>query len=172
VLVSAGGGATDSEVLLETALRARPLTRLGDRPWRLLAGPNLPAGAFEKLKAAAPEGVAVEANRNDFPALLRRCGVSVSQAGYNTVVELLQAGCRSVVVPYVGAGETEQSFRAARLHHRRLARWVDETRLSPETLAAAIDRAHRSPPPNTAAIDFNGARKSAEVVSTLLGRRR
>ncbi len=168
ILVSAGGGATQSETLLHAALAARTLSRLGDRPWRLLAGPNLPDGEFDRIKAAAPEGVTVEPNRNDFSSLLRGCAVSVSQAGYNTVVELLQAGCRSVVVPYAARGETEQSFRAARLHHRGLAEWVDEAGLSPESLAAAIDKAFHTSPPRVADLNLNGAGKSAELLSSWL----
>ncbi len=168
ILVSAGGGATQSETLLHTALAARPLSRLGDRPWRLLAGPNLPDGEFDRIKAAAPKGVIVEPNRDDFSALLRGCAISVSQAGYNTVVELLQAGCRSLVVPYAAGGETEQSFRAARLHHHRLAEWVDEAVLSPESLARAIDKTFRTHPSKVTDFNLNGAGKSAELLSSWL----
>lgn len=168
VVVSAGGGATHSEKLLRAALAARPLSRLHDRPWRLLAGPNLPDGEYETLKAMAPAGVVVEPNRGDFAALLAGCAVSISQAGYNTVVEMLQAGCRSVVVPYAARGETEQSFRAARLHERKLAYCVPESRLSPETLAAAVDAADDGPPPVRGAVALDGAERTAEFVCARL----
>ena len=163
-----GGGATHSEELLRAALAARPLSRLRDRPWRLLAGPNLPDGEYEALRAMAPAGVTVEPNRGDFAALLAGCAVSISQAGYNTVVELLQAGCRSVVVPYAARGETEQSFRAARLHERKLAYCVPESRLAPATLAAAVDVAHDGPPPARGAIALDGAEKTAAFVASRL----
>ena len=168
VVVSAGGGATHSEKLLRTTLAAQPMSRLRDRPWRLLAGPNLPDGEYEALKAMAPAGVVVEPNRGDFAALLAVCAVSISQAGYNTVVELLQAGCRSVVVPYAARGETEQSFRAARLQKRKLAYCVPESRLTPETLAAAVDVAHDGPPPARGTVALDGAEKTAEFVDAQL----
>ena len=69
VVVSAGGGAF-SETLLAAAMEARPLTRLADSPWRLIAGPNLGADAAERLRARAPEGAVVEPFRDDFPRLL------------------------------------------------------------------------------------------------------
>ena len=169
VLVSAGGGATDSGALLRAALAARPLSNLKDRPWRLLAGPNLAEDERAALVAAAPKGVTVEANRDDFPSLLSRCAVSVSQAGYNTVAELLRAGCRAVVVPYSASGETEQSFRAGRLHERGLAQVVEETALNPKTLAAAVDAAAGGPAPETGGIDLDGAENSAQLVKSWLG---
>ncbi len=170
VLVSAGGGATDSGTLLRAALAARPFSNLKDRPWRLLAGPNLAGDERAALEAAAPEGVTVEANRGDFPSLLSRCAVSVSQAGYNTVAELLRAGCRAVVVPYSAGGETEQSFRAARLRERGLAHAVEEAALGPETLAAAVDAAYGGPAPETGGIDLDGAENSARLVQSWLNR--
>jgi len=168
ILVSAGGGATESGRLLRAALDAHAHSALGGRPWRLLAGPNLPAGELAALAGALPAGVSVEPNRGDFHALLGGAAVSVSQAGYNTVAEILQAGCRSVVVPYAGNGETEQSFRAARLHARGLAQMVADADLGPETLAAAIETAFRGPRPRTAGIDLGGAEKSARLVTSWL----
>ncbi len=168
VVVSAGGGATHSQVLLRAALAAQPLTRLRKRPWRLLAGPNLPDGEYEALRAMAPPGIAVEPNRGDFAALLASCAVSISQAGYNTVVELLQAGCRAVVVPYAARGETEQSFRAARLEKRNLAYCVPESRMTPETLAAAVDAAYDCPAPVHGTVALDGAEKTAEFVCARL----
>ena len=74
VIVSAGGGAV-GEALLEAALRAKPLTTLRDRTWRVLAGDNLPEAAYRKLGAlaAAEGGVALERGRTDFTALLANC---------------------------------------------------------------------------------------------------
>ena len=163
VLVSAGGGAV-GEKLLATAMDSRRLTSLRDARWRLLAGPNLDARALAGLAARAPADVVVERHRRDFPALLAACAVSVSQAGYNTVADILRAGTRAVIVPYAAHGETEQSLRARRLAERGLARVVTEDRLSPETLAAAIDAAFEAPPADAARPDLNGAKTSARLV--------
>jgi len=158
VLVSAGGGAVGRR-LLETAIRARALTGLRNRTWRILAGVN--AKEVESLQGA---GVIVERARSDFTQRLRNCVVSVSQAGYNTVVETLQAGARSVLVPFAGGGESEQALRARLLAERRLVNVVEEEALSPATLAAAIDRAAAAPRPAAGAVDLGGARRSAQLL--------
>ena len=161
VLVSAGGGAVGTP-LLETAIAARPLTSLRDRTWRLLAGIN--AADVAALQARAGAGVIVERFRNDFTLRLRNCVLSVSQAGYNTVLESLQARARAVLVPFAGGGESEQTLRATLLAERGLVEVVEEPALTPATLAAAIDRAAMRPRPAPGAIDLGGARRSAELL--------
>ena len=161
VLVSAGGGAVGRR-LLEAALEARPLCALRTRTWRILAGVNFQG--LEALQARAGEGVVVERFRNDFTLRLRNCVLSVSQAGYNTVVETLQARARAVLVPFAAGGEVEQTARSKLLEERGLVQVVDEAVLSPATLAAAIDRAAAAPRPAPGAVDLDGARESAALL--------
>ena len=165
VLVSAGGGAVGQR-LLETAIAARPLSSLRERTWRVLAGIN--AEDFAGLQARARAGVIVERFRNDFMLRLQNCVLSVSQAGYNTVLETLQAGARAVLVPFAGGAESEQTLRATLLAERGLLQVVAEAALTPETLAAAIDRAAARPRPPPGAIDLGGARRSAELLRAWL----
>lgn len=162
VLVSAGGGVV-GRGLLECALKARPLTRLADAPWRIVTGPQLPESdlAAIRTQAAAMTNVAVDRYRPDFQALLASCRVSVSQAGYNTLMEILAAGTRAVVVPFAEAGETEQTGRARRLAERGLIGLVEADELTPAALAAAIDAADTRKPGRKLAIDLGGALKTA-----------
>lgn len=162
ILVSAGGGAVGAP-LLRAAIGARALTRVADRPWRLIAGPNLPEPAFRALAATAGPNVIVERFRADFQTLLRNCRLSVSQAGYNTVMELLAARTRAVVVPFAEGGETEQPVRARLLAERGLLTIVDPDNLTPETLAAGIDAADRSARP-TVSFDLSGADGTAGAI--------
>jgi len=168
VIVSAGGGAI-GERLMDTAMRARPLTALRERTWRVLVGVNLDEAAFARLRrtgAATGEGrVIVERARPDFTILLANCELSVSQAGYNTLLETVQAGARGVVVPFAGGTETEQAVRADYFGQRGLVRVVDEKTLSARVLAAAIDEAARRPRPAPGRIDLDGARKSARLIA-------
>ena len=166
VLVSAGGGAVGLR-LLSTALAARPLTPLADAPWRLVTGPNLDEGARRDLAAAAPSGVVIERYRPDLPAMLRQCVLSISQAGYNTVLDLLAAGTRAVVVPFARGNETEQQQRAERLARGGYLTVVRESELDPPRLAAAITAALAAPR-RRPAIDLNGARRSAEKIRALV----
>src|SRR6185436_13631922 len=97
----AGGGAVGAG-LLEAAIRAKPMTVLRDRHWRVLAGNNLPDEEYRKLAglAAGAKGVELERSRPDFTTLLANCALSVSQAGYNTLMETVSAGARAVMVPF------------------------------------------------------------------------
>lgn len=144
VIVSAGGGAVGAP-LLHAALKARPMTPLADRRWRLLVGPNVPSADQAALAKAATAGIVVEPMRGDFPALLRNAALSISQAGYNTVVETLCHADRAVLVPFGTARETEQADRARLLAARGMVASVPPDRLSPETLAAAVTAAWAGP---------------------------
>ena len=162
VIVSAGGGAVGLP-LLRAALAARPLSSLADRTWRLITGPNLPDEAYAEIAWSKPEGVIVERWRADLQALFRRCAVSVSQAGYNTVMDLLRARARPVFVPFAAAGESEQTLRARALAKRGLAVVVDPAELSPKFLADGIDRA-LTLSPRSVEIDCGGAATTARLI--------
>ncbi len=170
VLVSAGGGAVGFG-LLAAAIEARRRGCLADAPWRLLAGPNLPANEHDELARRLPERTIIERYRADFPSMLRHCRVSVSQAGYNTVLDILAARSRAVLVPFSASRETEQALRAAWLAGRGVVECVAEAELSPQRLAGAIERAVARPPA-VAAIDTQGAVRAARLIAGMTRRAR
>ena len=163
VVVSAGGGAV-GKWLLETAIAAREQTLLRGSTWRLLAGINCSDADFRDLGRQAKPGVVLEKSRADFQQLLASCALSVSQAGYNTVAETLQARVRAVLVPFAAGGETEQSLRAELLAARGAAVVLPEAALTPEALAHAVNRAARAPRPAADLVDLRGAQRSAELL--------
>jgi predicted glycosyltransferase len=166
VLVSAGGGAVGG-ALMRTALAARRQGCLADSGWRLLAGPNLPATEFAALGAALPDRVIVERYRVDFPQMLGRCRVSVSQAGYNTVLEILGAGVPAVLVPFAEQRETEQTLRAERLASAGVIEMVAPTALEPDRLASAIERAIQGRPA-ALKVDTEGADRTARLLAGMI----
>jgi predicted glycosyltransferase len=168
VVVSAGGGKAGA-ALMRAAIQARLMGCLAMAPWRILTGMNVAEAEFGRLCAEAPEGVAVERFRGDFPALLRRCRVSVSQCGYNTALDIVAARAPAVLVPFAAENETEQLIRAERLAVRGAALVVREDELTPARLGAAIAEA-ASRPPKPLKIDTGGARRSAEIIAALASR--
>ena len=96
--------------------------------------------------------------RQDFPSLLKGAELSISQAGYNTVCDILQAQCRSILVPFTAGGETEQSVRATRLEALGLAIALPENGLNADILGNAIEAALARPKPSAHKLDLNGAR--------------
>jgi len=171
VIVSAGGGAVGAE-LLAAAIRAKPLSALRERRWRVLAGDNLPDADFQNLAmlSAGDSGIELERSRPDFASLLENCELSISQAGYNTLMETIRAGARAVVVPFARGQETEQNLRARCFAERGLLELMDESALAPQTLAAAIDRAARRPPAPPGGINLEGAQRGAASIAQLAQR--
>ena len=165
VIVSAGGGAVGGP-LLRAAIAARPLTSLAGRTWRLLVGDNLPDADRAALRAG--NGIEIEPARTDFTALLTGSALSISQAGYNTVVETLVHGDRAVLVPFATERETEQARRAQLLAERGLVQTVSADGLDGSVLAAAVERALvgrsiRSFP----RCDANGGRATAALLASM-----
>lgn len=166
VLVSAGGGAVGFE-LMKTALQARALSRLCQCRWRFLIGPNMTDDQVAQLRSLAGVGCELESIRSDFPQLLSHCRLSISQAGYNTVMDLLVADCPAVLVPFEGAGETEQLQRCRRLADYDRYALVREAELSPQRLAEAVDRAVTADRATGPVIDLDGAEQTARQLWAL-----
>lgn len=169
VIVTAGGGAA-GDSLLRAALAARRSGCLAGLRWRLITGTNLPEADVAALRAAAPQGLVVERFHRNLVGLLQGCRVSVSQAGYNTVLDILAARAPAVLVPFAAGRETEQLVRAERLAALGAAELVREDELSPERLAAAIECA-ASRAPATVALNTCGATRSARLIAATIGHR-
>jgi predicted glycosyltransferase len=169
VLVSAGGGRV-GRTLLAAAIEARTLSGQRGRPWRLIAGGEIDPAHLAGFEVDLPPGVVLERQRDDFQGLLAKCLLSVSQAGYNTVVEVLRLGKPMVLVPFETATETEQRIRAERLTALGLAETVWGAELTPSSLARAIDRASSRPSGQRSGLDLEGAARSARLIVALAAR--
>jgi predicted glycosyltransferase len=172
VLVSAGGGAVGGP-LFAAALAARGLSGLKDRRWRFVTGRNLPEADFTLLERAAAidPGIVVERFRADFCDLLAACHVSLSQGGYNTVMELLALKTPAVIVPFAEGQESEQALRAELLAERGALDMLDPKNLDPAMLAATLTRrAQKGALPID--LDLDGARHSAEITLAALAKKR
>jgi predicted glycosyltransferase len=188
VLVSAGGGAVGFallhcclEALLDDGWRSRLLQALEQQPdeqlcWRLLLGPNLPAAQKQQLQQLAERladpriRLILEPLRRDFVERLHSCRLSISQGGYNTLMDLLSAGCRCLLVPFEGGDqtETEQLLRSQRLHQLGYSGLLRETELSATGLVAEIERTMAADRSAVPSIDCRGAQRSAELLRQLV----
>jgi predicted glycosyltransferase len=175
-IVISGGGGQVAGPLFRTALAAWPLTTAARmRPWRMVTGPYLPDSHRADLDRLARElpatdgrpAVVVEAFRPDLGAHLGGAALSVSQAGYNTVLELIAHRVRAVVVPYEASGD-EQPLRAGLLAARGLLDVLPEAELTPGRLARAMDAALERPGfPAPVSLDLGGAARSVEILARL-----
>lgn len=170
VVVSVGGGAA-GEHLLRAALAARPLSSLRDRPWQIMAGTMTAPEVVADLTAQAPDGVTVMRHHTEFPQVLAGAELSISQAGYNTMLDLLRARPRALMVPMAAFDETEQDLRARLMERAGCALAQSETGLDGPTLAAAIDRAMALPEPVPPPLALHGASTAARMMRQRLEQR-
>ncbi len=168
ILVSAGGGAVGLP-LLGLVLDALPRTAAASAPWRLISGPNLGESEFQALARRLPGNARLERFRADFAALMASARLSISQAGYNTVMDILCTGARALVLPFGEGGESEQTMRARLLAGRGLVSLMEPPFEAP-ALARAIDAALARERPAAAAIDLGGADTTARLIAGRLAR--
>ncbi|WP_420548494.1 glycosyltransferase family protein [Curvivirga sp.] len=168
VVISAGGGAVGQRIY-ETALQAYKLSQNKAGIWRLLLGPNLPDSIKTKLKSQAQDNLIIEDARSDFRNLLSSAKLSISQAGYNTIMDILATGVNSLVIPFADGEESEQTLRAELLAQANRLSIVDESSLTPDLLADKIDilLANQAVIPHTP-FPLDGAEKSATILKSLL----
>jgi predicted glycosyltransferase len=171
VVVSAGGGLYGGE-LLHSAVEAHRL-ELAEAgiDLRLIVGPFLPEAEWRALRIAARGRRGLELRRStpDLHAELRTAAGSVSQCGYNTVLDVLRARVPALVVPFAAGREDEQTRRAVRLARLDAVRVLEAARADGATLAAEI-RALVGYRPAPLHLDMDGARVSARIVADALRR--
>lgn len=166
IVVSAGGGAVGAQLVLASIEASHRLPE--NLSWCVIAGPNMPAQDYTTAVSSAPKKMVIERFRADFTSLLACAELSVSQAGYNTVSDVLQAGCRCVLVPFSAGGETEQFDRAQRLDELGFAATLSEDSLNAESLALAIQAQLTGKPPARLAINTDGAAQTGRTLRDLL----
>jgi predicted glycosyltransferase len=167
IIASAGGGAVGSDLLRAANGASADLPK--ELRWLLISGPNLPEADFTALSQQAPDNVTLVRFRKDFPSLLRGARVSISQAGYNTVGDLLQTDCRAILIPFVAGGETEQTVRAERLQMLGLADVLPESDLTAKMVAEAVETALAHPRKVSVPLDLDGANTTAQIIHAMTG---
>jgi predicted glycosyltransferase len=170
ILVS-GGGSAAALPLLSCAIRAAHLCTPAVA-WRILAGHGVSPDDFTDLQQQAAAGprastIIVERARPDFPSLLAACAVSVSMAGYNTMLDLIRAQCPAVVIPFDQGLETEQTMRAKAWADAGFVAVVNSRQLDPESLLAAIDGARARHLGQAPVLNLDGIAGSVRAIINL-----
>lgn len=167
ILVSAGGGAVGQD-LYRAAIDAAAMDNGKNYSWHLLVGKNIPDELFSSMRRQQLGHVVVERNRPDFPDLLSQCAVSVSQAGYNTLMDILATNTPAVVIPFEGKGEREQSIRARVFEDKGRLAIVKEQQLCGTSLLNAIEECLNHTSPGSMDIKMNGSRSMVAFIGQTL----
>jgi predicted glycosyltransferase len=167
ILVSAGGGRVGGP-LFRAAVEAHALCPPDRVPMHIVTGPFLPGDQYDALRSQAMRHANLTIDRS-VPALgplLRSAALSISQCGYNTALDLLQARVPALVVPFAEGREDEQRARAGRLQALGALRVLDSDVLTGSRLAIEI-AATRGFVPAPIALDLDGADETLRVITRL-----
>jgi len=167
VVASAGGGKVGADVLLAVLTACRTCPRLGQAAVRVFSGPfadETALAAMERAAAALPDA-RVTRFAPAFPDILAAADLSVSLAGYNTVMAVLAAQTRGLVAPF--DQNREQRLRALRLEECGLLQVLDAPLPEPARLGARMAALLDAPRPQKSAIDLDGARNTARWLEKL-----
>jgi predicted glycosyltransferase len=173
IVVSAGGGHYGFQLLASAVAARALLSQTEPLTMKLVAGPFLPEAQWKQLHDAVDgqRGVTLVRSVPDLYSELSRARASISQCGYNTAMEIIQAQTPALVVPFAERGEDEQLRRARRLEALGAVRVLEQKELTPQRLAQEIGTLIDFQP-RTAHLSFAGARQSTEILYHLLERHR
>lgn len=174
VLVVCGGGARPEDVrLYEAAINAASKSPFARHPWRVHVPVGTAPATIDHLqnlaKGALPTEISIEPNlpSTEFRQLLANSALVITQAGYNTTLDIANGGLRAVFIPAYddGRGEKNEQVRRAQIFSKRTGAPVllQEEAENPASFLAAIERAHRSKP-RPQNVPVNGPARLAEVV--------
>jgi predicted glycosyltransferase len=168
IVVSAGGGVA-GEPLLRMAIEAHSHFDDPQLEMKIIGGPFLPDESWNALRTLARGKPQLSLVRH-VPNLcdeLRSAAASVSQAGYNTCIDIVRAGVPALVVPFAKDNDGEQYKRALRFQHLGAVRVLREKDHSPARLAAQIQELMKFKV-TTPKLDLTGAQTSARVIESML----
>lgn len=172
ILVSVGGGRFGHELLDCVAEAAAWLEPRIPHQIQMFTGPFSPDAVVERLQAIAQQRPNLTVERYT-PNLLRymsRADLSISMAGYNTTMNVLTTGVRSMLLPFQGNDDQEQTLRSERLEELGVVSVIRPDDLTPKRLAQrVIEMLSQTPSPMT--FDLDGVANTAVCLRELCERR-
>ncbi|KIN71177.1 glycosyltransferase family protein [Sulfitobacter guttiformis] len=159
IIVSAGGGSVGGPVYAAALAAAQ----LMPNPMRLLVGGTTAQERMRDLRRTAPDNVIIEETRPDFRQMLHHAAASVSLCGYNTALDILQAGTPAVFIPFDDGSEVEQGLRARALASREGIACLARADLTGEALCSSLAAVMAAPRRNFSDIRFDGAARTITI---------
>ena len=137
IVASIGGGNVGSELLFAVQQAVALLSHGNRIHLQLFCGPYCNEQDYHLLQKNSHRAVTVDRFTDQFPAWLEAADLSISMAGYNTCMNLLQAGIPALVLPF--RQNREQRLRAERIGRKAPIAILNEHLLAPAVLAERIE---------------------------------
>ena len=171
ILVSAGSGRCESGCrLIEAAIQSASVGALRHCSYRVFAGPLVRDEDYQRFSrlAKSRKNVVLERYTPHLQALMQSAELSVSMAGYNTLMNILSTGVRALVYPFTGNEDTEQTTRAIRLEELGLIGVLPPETPEPAGLAARM-KSMLATRPAPVSLDLAGAANTLNYLLEAIG---
>ena len=155
VIASIGGGNVGSHLLHAIACAAQR----ADNAYHLkiFCGKYSEVAFYNDLKSFESKNITVETFTDHFSAEIAGANLSISMAGYNTCMNIIQAGIPALLLPF--AQNREQRLRVEKLSAVSSMALLSESDLTPHRLNTLIKEQLIAPKYNNT-IDLHGAHNS------------
>ncbi len=178
IIISAGSGVAGWPLLRAAAMAHSMLKAPGVVRMKLITGPYMVKEEKEALKSFEGDQIRISSFSSHFVSLLAASELSVSMAGYNTVMNLLAARVPALVWPF--SQNREQLMRVEKFARRSEISLLSDDDIRADRLAGLMDRKLKNvacrfstrecgkPSPAHAGVDLNGALYSASWLEGLV----
>ncbi len=164
IVVSVGGGRHGYGLLRAIASISPTLARIIPHKIYAFAGPYLPDAdllTLQEIAAKNGSNLVVRRFTSRLIDYLKQADLSISLGGYNTTMNVLKTGVRSLIYPSPSEDQSgEQSLRACKLEKLGILTVLTESDLAPEPLVQHILTALKKPP-KAHRFNLNGASETA-----------
>lgn len=132
----------------------------------------MPKAVFERLKELARplSNVNLARYTTDLAGCLLRAELSISMGGYNTAMDILSTGVRTLVFPETTNDDQEQALRSRKLEKLGIVRVLDFEDLAPERLSREIHKA-LCMKPSGLSLNLSGAENTLLMLERFLAAR-
>ena len=165
LVVASIGGGNVGRVLLENSIKAvKLLETKGDFHLQVFCGPFSEERWFKDLQCSSNKNLSVDRFTQHFPSWLEAADLSLSMAGYNTTMDLAQAGVPGLVYPF--PQNQEQELRAQRFSTSIPIAPLEDADLKPEKLAQRI-LLQLQAPRKRPTLNLDGATQTGKILEDL-----
>lgn len=174
ILASVGGGRLGYELLETIVESGKILAEKIPHNIHIFTGPFMPENQFIKLQEAAyqQKNIKLKKYTSHLVEYMKQAELSISLTGYNTTMNILRTGVRSIVSP-IGhySQDNEQLIRTKKLEKLGIVEVIDPNSLEENHLAGKIiDSLNQKPIKNSAKfLDLEGAPKTVNILEEFLG---
>ncbi len=170
ILVSVGGGQLGHN-LLEAIVEASPvIEKFLPHHIQVFTGPFIPNDKFLQLQKAAANlsNLTLSKYTPNLLAYMEKAQLSISLCGYNTTMNILSTGVRSMILP--SNKDWEQKIRAEKLERLGLAKVIYPQDLTPDRFAQKIlaNLNRKATVKTFEPLDLQGAQKTSAFLQELL----